>query len=92
MFLQLRIVIISTSNPYKRDSIMHASLSLSPYPSLSPSPFGIFSAPLSAAHFAPARSVDSGDLLRGEKTVTIVHNGVPYRLQATRLGKLILTK
>jgi hemin uptake protein HemP len=31
-------------------------------------------------------------LLRGRKLVEIVHNGEVYRLQATRLGKLILTK
>lgn len=36
--------------------------------------------------------VDSADLLRGQKTVDISHNGLTYRLQATRLGKLILTK
>lgn len=36
--------------------------------------------------------VDSTELLRGEKTVEISHNGSTYRLQATRLGKLILTK
>lgn len=36
--------------------------------------------------------VSSTDLLRGEKTVEISHNGSTYRLQATRLGKLILTK
>lgn len=36
--------------------------------------------------------VDSTDLLRGQKTVKISHNGATYRLQATRLGKLILTK
>ena len=34
----------------------------------------------------------SEDLLRGQKAVEIVHNGSTYRLQATRLGKLILTK
>jgi hemin uptake protein HemP len=34
----------------------------------------------------------STDLLRGRKTVEISHNGNTYRLQATRLGKLILTK
>ncbi len=34
----------------------------------------------------------SADLLRGEKMVEIRHNGEVYRLQATRLGKLILTK
>lgn len=36
--------------------------------------------------------MDSTALLQGRKSVTIVHNGMPYRLQATKLGKLILTK
>lgn len=36
--------------------------------------------------------VNSTDLLRGQKAVAIQHNGSTYRLQATRLGKLILTK
>jgi hemin uptake protein HemP len=31
-------------------------------------------------------------LLRGRRLVEITHNGEVYRLQATRLGKLILTK
>lgn len=31
-------------------------------------------------------------LLRGQRLVEISHNGEVYRLQATRLGKLILTK
>jgi hemin uptake protein HemP len=34
----------------------------------------------------------SDALLRGRRIVEIVHNGEVYRLQATRLGKLILTK
>lgn len=37
-------------------------------------------------------ALDSLDLLRGHKSVVIQHNGVHYRLQATKLGKLILTK
>ena len=37
-------------------------------------------------------AVDSTEILRGNKTVEIQHNGLVYRLQATRLGKLILTK
>lgn len=37
-------------------------------------------------------SLDSTELLQGQKTVSIVHNGATYRLQATKLGKLILTK
>ena len=36
--------------------------------------------------------VASEELLRGHKAIEISHNGVLYRLQATRLGKLILTK
>ncbi len=31
-------------------------------------------------------------LLRGRRLVEISHNGEVYRLQSTRLGKLILTK
>jgi hemin uptake protein HemP len=34
----------------------------------------------------------SADLLRGNKSVAIEHQGVIYRLQVTKLGKLILTK
>jgi hemin uptake protein HemP len=34
----------------------------------------------------------SDALLRGRRVVEISHNGEVYRLQATRLGKLILTK
>lgn len=37
-------------------------------------------------------AVESQALLQGRKAVTIHHNGALYRLQATRLGKLILTK
>ncbi|MGJ7490675.1 hemin uptake protein HemP [Variovorax sp. ZT4R33] len=40
----------------------------------------------------PVPLVESTDLLRGSKTVGIMHNGSLYRLQATKLGKLILTK
>ena len=40
----------------------------------------------------PCAAVDSTDILRGNKAVEIQHNGLVYRLQATRLGKLILTK
>ena len=36
--------------------------------------------------------LSSDDLLRGRRLVEIAHNGEVYRLQATRLGKLILTK
>lgn len=37
-------------------------------------------------------AVDSSTLLQGHKAVAISHNGSVYRLQATKLGKLILTK
>lgn len=37
-------------------------------------------------------SLTSDDILRGHKAVEIKHNGSTYKLQATRLGKLILTK
>jgi len=48
-------------------------------------------APSSGAHCATA-ALDSSVLLQGHKTVAISHNGSVYRLQATKLGKLILTK
>ncbi len=32
------------------------------------------------------------DLLKGRKSVAIEHEGLIYRLQLTKLGKLILTK
>ena len=51
----------------------------------------ITAATASAAASSSA-GVDSTLLLNGQKAVTIVHNGTPYRLQATKLGKLILTK
>ncbi len=38
------------------------------------------------------RVVQSEDILMGNRVVDIQHNGSVYRLQATRLGKLILTK
>jgi hemin uptake protein HemP len=34
----------------------------------------------------------SEKLMHGARSIEIVHNGEVYRLQATRLGKLILTK
>ncbi|MBA2963370.1 MULTISPECIES: hemin uptake protein HemP [Ramlibacter] len=40
----------------------------------------------------PPTPLDSTTLLRGGRSVEIRHNGEIYRLQATRLGKLILTK
>jgi len=37
-------------------------------------------------------ALSSQQLMQGHSTVAITHNGTTYRLQATRLGKLILTK
>jgi hemin uptake protein HemP len=39
-----------------------------------------------------AGPLDSAKILRGARSVEIRHNGAVYRLQETRLGKLILTK
>jgi hemin uptake protein HemP len=36
--------------------------------------------------------LSSQALMQGAKAVDIAHNGAVYRLQATRQGKLILTK
>ena len=54
-----------------------------------------FAGSAQGAQTQPARdglAVDSHALLQGHKAVTIVHNGALYRLQSTKLGKLILTK
>lgn len=40
----------------------------------------------------PLTALDSAHLLAGRPSVNILHNGALYRLQATRTGKLILTK
>jgi hemin uptake protein HemP len=48
-----------------------------------------------AAHGAPSPAhalLQSSELLKGQKTIGILHNGSLYRLQTTKLGKLILTK
>lgn len=64
------------------------SFSVLSHPSLDQSGGGTLSSPAAR----PAPLVESTDLLRGSKTVGIMHNGSLYRLQATKLGKLILTK
>ncbi len=55
---------------------------------------GPFPAPEPAGSAPPQRPplLASEAILQGHKAVEISHNGVVYRLQATRLGKLILTK
>ena len=41
---------------------------------------------------AARQPLPSDQLLQGRRMVEIAHNGEIYRLQSTRLGKLILTK
>lgn len=49
-------------------------------------------APRKASGSLTEKSLRSDDLLQGHKAVAIEHNGALYRLQSTKLGKLILTK
>ena len=56
-----------------------------------PAPEALLPAARPAQAHAPA-PLPSDQLLRGRKAVEISHNGSVYRLQATKLGKLILTK
>ena len=54
-------------------------------------------APVKTTHEAPGERdapnlFKSESLFNGNKSVAIEHNGAIYRLQATKLGKLILTK
>jgi hemin uptake protein HemP len=44
------------------------------------------------SNYSEAPPLPSESLLKGHKIVEIVHNGSLYKLQATKLGKLILTK
>ena len=41
---------------------------------------------------ADGPALSSQALMQGRSAISITHNGTVYRLQATRLGKLILTK
>ena len=47
---------------------------------------------IDAALPAHLKVVRSADLLGDHQAVAIEHNGATYRLQTTKLGKLILTK
>lgn len=49
-------------------------------------------APVAEAGNKGAAVIASEQLLQGRKQVEISHNGRIYRLQATKQGKLILTK
>jgi hemin uptake protein HemP len=46
----------------------------------------------SPSHASLSHPLPSSVLFKGEKSVLIEHNGSFYRLQTTKLGKLILTK
>ena len=59
-------------------------------PPRTPTPEALRHIPSAPTH-APA-PLPSEQLLQGRKAVEISHNGAVYRLQATKLGKLILTK
>ena len=48
--------------------------------------------PAQAKGLAAPAPLPSTMVLRGHKSVSIEHEGVIYRLQVTKLGKLILTK
>lgn len=72
----------------------HARLSSSSRPA-SATPGGVSA--VSEKTFEAASGKDtcclqSHVLLNGQSCVSIQHNGTVYRLQATKLGKLILTK
>ena len=68
---------------------MHSAHATSPTP---PGDSGSGHATPGAAPVAGGTIISSVSLLQGGKSVTIEHNGERYRLQATRQGKLILTK
>ena len=55
-----------------------------------PAPESLLPARPAQAH--ASAPLPSDQLLQGRKAVEISHNGSVYRLQATKLGKLILTK
>lgn len=57
-----------------------------------PEPLAVHSHTDEAEAVLPASSLDSAMLLRGGRAVQIAHNGFVYKLQATKMGKLILTK
>lgn len=59
------------------------------HPPTAPAPGAPLARP--AQPHAPA-PVPSDQLLQGRQAVEISHNGAVYRLQTTKLGKLILTK
>jgi hemin uptake protein HemP len=91
----LRIVIISKTHCNATGIFfMQATLTAASLLRNVPSDLPVSHADRDTAHSADAvaGAVDSSALLQGQKAVAISHNGSVYRLQATKLGKLILTK
>lgn len=41
---------------------------------------------------SPTQTIDSQQLLRGQRVLHILHDGALYQLRTTKSGKLILTK
>ena len=46
----------------------------------------------STAQKTQPSALSSAALLQGQKNIAISHNGMLYKLQTTKMGKLILTK
>ena len=82
------MVIISTLDDHTDLTTMQAALIAQPTP-CNATPNASLAGLTSLLAELP---MESKALLQGRKAVTIMHNGALYRLQATRLGKLILTK
>jgi hemin uptake protein HemP len=70
---------------------MQATLSLRTMNELSRQPDRASDAEQASSRNAAA-TMSSSELLKGQKAIGIMHNGSLYRLQETKLGKLILTK
>jgi hemin uptake protein HemP len=74
-----------------RDRTESAVMDRPPHEPQLASPWSVEHAP-GASSAARANPIPSEQLLQGRRLVEISHNGEVYRLQSTRLGKLILTK
>lgn len=78
----------------------HAGSTMSANPSVPGAALATARPQVSAPECSPAQPPDPADgpalssqsLMQGRSAISITHNGTVYRLQATRLGKLILTK
>ncbi|MBX9873155.1 MAG: hemin uptake protein HemP [Burkholderiaceae bacterium] len=69
-----------------------SSTALELTPAQPPEPPGPQVTAVGALRLPGGPSLDSQALFQGGRAVSIRHNGEVYRLQATRQGKLILTK